>query len=254
MKKSRNLLILASVILCFAFQAQAETKKKSLKMPEKVDVQSLEKRYWAPKDKNFAVVQNRTYTKTKHVYLSLMPSLMLNEEYSKGFGADVSVGYFLNDRWGLELEYQAMSLEDNDLQKEVIKLQGFANHGKSTSYMGASVNWMPLYAKMSFLGRKIVYFDLSFGLNVGLMNYDQQHQTEKFNESQSSVAYGFHVSQSFYLTKKWVIRADYKHRFYNQEIVVGRDSQAGAGIKDGSFIEDRMEDSISLNLGLSYIF
>src|SRR5687768_17351365 len=32
---------------------------------EKLDIQGLEEKYWAPKDTDFSVVQNRTYTKAK---------------------------------------------------------------------------------------------------------------------------------------------------------------------------------------------
>ncbi len=245
-------VVIASVgFACSAF-AQSEKKES----PKKVDVQNLEKRYWAPKDKKFKVVQNRTYTKTKKVSFTVMPSLMLNEEYSKGFGMDLAVGYYFNDRWGLELEYQTMSLDDNDLQSEVIALGGFANHGKTTSYMGASVRWMPFYAKMSFLGSRIVYFDLSLGLTAGLMNYDQQFDESNATVvstlggrdlSQSATAFGFDISQSFYMSKKLLLRVDYKHRFYSQDLIVG--GTASPGSSAGS----RSEDSISLNLGLTYL-
>ncbi|MGH1468918.1 MAG: outer membrane beta-barrel domain-containing protein [Bdellovibrionales bacterium] len=240
-------IVVASVgFACSAF-AQSEKKES----PKKVDVQNLEKRYWAPKDKKFKVVQNRTYTKTKKFSLTVMPSLMLNEEYSKGFGMDLAVGYYFNDRWGLELEYQSMSLDDNDLVDQIRTIGSgsgaWANHGKSTSYYGAGVRWMPFYAKMSFLGTKIVYFDLSLGLNAGIMEYEQQLRSDTAEPTQTSMTFGFDISQSFYMSKKLLLRVDYKHRFYSQEII------EGGTLSTGDFIKDRQEDSISLNLGLTYL-
>jgi len=247
--------------------AHAQTKKKrvrkkvqasSQEAPKKVDVESLEKRYWAPKDKKFKVVQNRSYTKTNKFFLSVMPSLMLNEEYSSGFGLNAGLGYFFNDRWGLELEYQTMSLSDNDLQSELIQLKGFGDNGKTTSYIGATARWMPFYAKMSFLGNKIVYFDLSLGLSAGIMSYEQQfvegdpnigapgNTFTGQNLDQTAMAFGFDISQSFYLSRKFLLRVDYKHRFYSQDLIVGTGSAIGD--PNGS----RAEDSISLNAG--YIF
>jgi len=264
--------IAAAVIIStsFALSAQAQSKKKRVRKkvtakverqveaPEKVNVENLEKRYWAPKDKKFKVVQNRSYTKTNKFFLSAMPSMMLNEEYSKGFGMNFGLGYFFNDRWGLELEYQTMSLDDNDLQSELITLGGFGNNGKTESYYGMTARWMPFYAKMSFLGTRIVYFDLSLGLSVGMMNYEQQYSESDPNVagsgiassdlSQSSVAYGFDISQSFYLSRKFLLRVDYKHRFYSQDLISGASSDIGSS--KGS----RAEDSISLNAGITYIF
>lgn len=260
--------IAAAVVISasLSISAHAETKKKRVRKkaesevsaPKKVDVENLERRYWAPKDKKFKVVQNRSYTKTNKFFLSVMPSMMLNEEYSKGFGMNVGLGYFFNDRWGLELEYQTMSLDDNDLQSELIGLGGFGNNGKTESYYGMTARWMPFYAKMSFLGKKIVYFDLSLGLSLGMMNYEQQFSETDPNAAtsgmasrdlnQSAVAYGFDISQSFYLSRKFLLRVDYKHRFYSQDLISGASSDIGTS--KGS----RGEDSISLNAGLTYIF
>ncbi len=254
MKAIYKTAVMVVATVGFACSALAQDKKQE--EPKKVDVQNLEKRYWAPKDKKFKVVQNRTYTKTKKLSFTLMPSLMLNEEYSKGFGMDLAVGYYFNDRWGLELEYQSMSLSDNDLQKEVVTLGGFANNGQTTSYYGLTARWMPFYAKMSFLGTKIVYFDLSLGLSAGMMNYDQQYDKSNAtavagiagqNLSQSAFAVGFDISQSFYMSKKLLLRVDYKHRFYSQDIIDGGSTTPGSS--KGS----RQEDSISLSLGLTYL-
>lgn len=236
--------------LSFACISNAQSTKKE--SPKKVDVQNLEKRYWAPKDRKFKVVQNRTYTKTKKVSLSVMPSLMLNEEYSKGFGLDLAVGYYFNDRWGLELEYQSMSLDDNDLVNE-IKVIGdstgaWANHGKATSYMGVTGRWMPFYAKMSFLGDRIVYFDLSLGLSAGLTTYEQQLRVDTGEPTETAMTFGFDVSQSFYMSKKLLLRVDYKHRFYTQELIEGSRIST-----QGQSLGDRSEDSISLNLGITYL-
>lgn len=244
------LKVVTVIIVCtgFSFSAHAQNKKKQV-APKKVDVENLEKRYWAPKDKKFKVVQNRSYTKTNKFFLSVMPGLMLNEEYSDGFATDLALGYFFNDRWGLELEYQTIDLDDNDLQSEVIGLGGFANHGKTTDYIGVTAKWMPFYAKMSFLGNRIVYFDLSLGLSLGTLSYEQQTENNLNENSESAIAYGLELSQSFYLSRKLLLRVDYKHRFYSQKIIEGS-TLNGRGDSRG----DRSEDSLSLNAGLTYIF
>lgn len=243
----------------------AVSKKKKRITPKKVDVKNLEKKYWAPKDGKFKVVQNRTYTKTKRFHLSVLPSLMLNEEFGEGFGVSAALGYYFTDRWGLEAEYQFVSLDDNDLQNAVIDLEGFANSSRVTGYYGVTGKFMPLYAKMSWLGSRIVYFDLSFGVSAGLINYQPRRVatigaspvTADLGDQLSAFAFGFEVSQSFYLSKKLLIRADYKQRFFNEEVFRGTGTDVSnpvSGVPAEVKVEDRIQDSISLNLGLTYIF
>ncbi len=238
------------VLISFAVPALAQSTKNA--SPQKVDVRNLEKRYWAPKDKKFKVIQNRTYTKTRKLSFSLIPALMLNEEYSEGFGLSTALGYYFNDRYGFELEYQEIFLNDNKLVEEIRNIGersgAWANHGKSISYYGLTARWIPFYAKMSFLGSRIVYFDLSLGLSVGTIEYEQQLRTDTAEPVKKALALGFDISQSFYMSKKLLLRADYKHRFYSQEII------EGGRANTGQFIRDRQEDTISLNLGLTYLF
>ena len=51
-------------------KAAGKSSKKATKT-DKVDISDLEQKYWAPKDTDFSVVQNRTYTKEKRFTFSL---------------------------------------------------------------------------------------------------------------------------------------------------------------------------------------
>lgn len=241
-----------------ARSAKKTTKSSASKgkaAPKKVNVEGLEKRYWAPKDKKFSVVQNRTYTKTKKLALTFMPGLMLNEEFSEGFSLDFGVGYMFNDRWGLEFNYQHVLLDDNDAQEQINNIGGFANHGKITDYIGVTGKWMPFYAKMSFLSKRIIYFDMTLGVTAGMTIYEQQLSEGPTvaalgldEDSESAFTFGFEVSQSFYLSKRLTLRVDYKHRWHNQEII---DGSTLSNIKGK--VEDRLEDNLSLNVGVTYL-
>lgn len=260
--KSKRLKLISQILgtLVFVFSSISHAQDEGSEVPaaseapKKVDVEGLEKRYWAPKDKSFSVVQNRTYTKTKKLALTVMPSLMLNEEYSEGTGFDLGLGYMFNDRWGIEGEVQTVSLSDNDLQKEVIGLNGFVNHGKLKNYFGVTGKWMPFYAKMSFLSKKILYFDMTLGLSAGMSTYsvqgaDAARRVSVDVRDESAFTYGFEISQSFYVSKRMAIRFDYKHRWHTQD-VFDYTTLSGSGNK----LESRLEDNISLNLGLIFIF
>src|SRR3954454_2812075 len=51
---------------------------------DKVDVTELEKKYWAPKDTDFSVVQNRTYSKQGKFAISALYGLHIDDDFSKG--------------------------------------------------------------------------------------------------------------------------------------------------------------------------
>ena len=241
-----------------AVAQESSSKKRVGKItPKKVNIKNLEKKYWAPKEGRFKVVQNRTYTKTKRLHLSILPGVMLNEEYSQGFSVAGALGYYFNDRWGLEAEYQFVDLSDNDLQKAVLEREGFADSSRVLGYYGIVTKFMPFYAKMSLLGYKIIYFELSFGASLGMINYQPRQIDTKANttldlgDEKSAIAYGFEVSQSFYLSRKLLIRADYKQRYFNEEVLDGGSTEQGG---KGDKKSDRIQDSISLNIGFTYIF
>ena len=51
---------------------------------DKLDLKKLEDKYWAAKDTDFSVVQNRTYTKEGRAFLSLSYGPLMNDPYSYG--------------------------------------------------------------------------------------------------------------------------------------------------------------------------
>ena len=112
--------------------------------------------------------------------------------------------------------------------------------------MGVSGRWVPFYSKMSFLGQGIVYFDMSFGASLGLIQYEQELISGK--EDMNSVAVGFDISQTYYITPSLSIRADYAMKFFNEEIV--KYNPASAGPDPG----DKLSSYTIFNLGLTYLF
>src|ERR1700731_3336923 len=66
--------------------AKAEVKPAAGQKPDdKVDISDLENKYWAPKDTDFSVVQNRTYTKAHRFALSALIGPIVNDPYSTGY-------------------------------------------------------------------------------------------------------------------------------------------------------------------------
>lgn len=240
------LLILSLGVTSYAQDEEAAAPAEAAESaPEKVDMQDLEKKYWAPSDQGYTVVQDRTYSKAGRFGVSVFAGPVLMYDWFDGFNFGISGSYHFNDRWGLEVQFQSFSLDVNDAVVKVSTLGGAINRGKITNYLGVSGRWVPFYSKMSFLGQGIVYFDMSFGGSLGLVQYEQEIISG--NNDMNSVAVGFDISQTFYITPSLSIRADYAMKFFNEEIVNYNPLFPGKE-------EDKLSSFTTFNLGLTYLF
>ncbi len=215
---------------------------------KEVNVEDLEKKYWAPKEQKYSVVQSRPFTKEKKFHLSVTGGPVMFEPASKGYNAAVNLGYHFTERFGVELEYNHYMMEDNEVQVAIIDKNGFYNHGQADAFYGANFRLVPFYSKMSFFGRKIIYFDMSFAAQLGMLQYTPQFSATSgvAEETKTAIAFGLDISQNYYLTKKFAVRVDFKTRFHNQEIIDG--STTGAGTKE----KDELRSLTNMNLGFTY--
>jgi outer membrane beta-barrel protein len=216
-----------ALFLVSSFTAHAQQKGKVTPPPAapasaasedgKVDISDLENKYWAPKDTDFSVVQNRTYTKAKRFSFSLMASQLLRDGYSEGFGYAMNLNYYFSERSGVEVQYQALETKNNGALEGYTTQFGGAlpAHGKISSMYDVGYSYVPFYAKMSVLGKRIIYFDMAITPKFGMVSYDQQLRNG--NSSESSVMYGFDINQMFFLSKHWTIRADLKNRWFSEK-------------------------------------
>lgn len=252
MKTSRFFtMIILAMSVSFTAYAQEDAAEDAAaaeesSAPEKVDMKDLEKKYWAPSDQGYTVVQDRTYSKSKKFGVSLLGGPVLMYDFHDGFNFGLAASYHFNERWGVEASFMSYSVDQSETVDQVEDLGGTLDRGKVKMYYGISGRWVPFYSKMSFLGSKIVYFDMSFGLNLGMMQYEQQ--TISGSESQSGVAFGFDISQTYFITPKFAFRVDYAMKFFNEEVV--KFNPASPGADPGS----KLSDVSSLNVGLTYYF
>lgn len=219
---------------------------------EKVDVSDLENKYWAPKDTDFSVVQNRTYAKENRYFATLHYGPLVNDKYSEGNNLGVSANYFWSERFGVQLSYLNADLKNSEV---VSSLQTqFAtgvlpNFGRMTSYKGIGFNWVPFYAKMSFMGKKIIYFDMAVTPTLGMTDYDQQVSTG--NKSKSALTYGFDVTQYFFFSNHFAIRADLKNQWFTEERLKYYSSTPS---EIGAKINDQLNHTTIFMLGLTIFY
>ncbi|MCB0356758.1 MAG: outer membrane beta-barrel domain-containing protein [Bdellovibrionales bacterium] len=208
----------------------ADKKPQTGKEDYKVDISDIEKKYWAPKDTDFSVVQSRAYTKANRLSVTLQAGPLINDTFNAGTNYSLTTNYFLSERHGFGLTYISSKLGDTkvieDFRNDVGggKAGAVPDWGRMKNYYGINYVWVPIYAKMSLLGQKILYFDMAISPNIGMTNYEKI--SEKGNQDDSGFTYGVDVSQYFFLTKNWAIRADLKNHWYKENIVNSADGTA----------------------------
>jgi outer membrane beta-barrel protein len=224
----KTTLIVLTVALAAPAFAQGPTRSQSpqpaaaqAKGPaqgDKMDVSDLEQKYWAAKDTDFNVVQNRLFSKANRLALTLNYGMFTNDPFSVGPTYGGSLNYFFSERYGVEVAAHKTDSSDNDSTQYIKTNQGSApDHNKMKGYYGLGFNWVPFYAKMSFLNSSILYFDMSFTPGVGIMQYSQQRA--EGNSDKTAPAVSIAVTQHFFLTKWLALRVDYKNFWSNQEVV-----------------------------------
>ena len=184
---------------------------------EKVDVTDLENKYWASKDTDFSVVQNRLYTKAGRLALSLQYGTLVNDPWSEGPTVSGSLGYYFSERFGIEGHFQKTNSVDNKALVNLKSQSGTANHSKIVGYQGLSANWVPFYAKMSVLNGSIIYFDMAISPGLGVSTYEQQLRAG--NQTKSAPTASLDITQSFFFSKYAAFRVDYKNRWFQEDVV-----------------------------------
>jgi outer membrane beta-barrel protein len=228
--KTSSAFLLALTAILFASPSHAQKATRNVAQAtapapqgqgaggDKLDVTDLEKKYWAAKDTDFSVVQNRLYSKANRLALTLNAGMYVGEQWSEGntFGADL--GYFFSERYGASLQYSQTQSKDNQATEELkVRQGGTPNHGKMKDFYGVQFNWVPFYAKMSVLNSSITYFDMSFSPGVGMVNYEQQ--MEEGGALKTAPAVTLDITQHYFINKYAAVRVDYKNRWFQEEVV-----------------------------------
>lgn len=212
---------------------------------EKIDVSDLEKKYWAQKDTDFSVVQNRLYTKEKRLALNLQYGFLINDTWSEGPTVAGSLSYYFSERYGIEAQFQKTSSYDNQATSSLKSNQsGTPNHGTIQSYQGLSFNFVPFYAKMSIFNQKIAYFDMAFSPGVGVTTYEQQKDSG--NSQKTAPTFSIDITQTFFFSDHWAFRADYRNRWFQEEIVHFRSPNTS--------VSNQTSQTSVLTFGFSYFF
>lgn len=246
----RGTLISAMMVILTAATASAQNGDS-----DKLDIKKLEDKYWSAKDDDFSVVQNRAYSKAGRFFVNLQGGIPINDPYSSGTLSGVSGGYHFSERWGLEGTYLSASFRDNDATERFrTDHQTVPNHNSLKSQMGLQVNYIPFYAKMSFLDKKIIYFDMGVGIGAGQTTFEQNVSTG--NRTESAPYYALSVYQQFFFSEHWALKVDYRNTWTSEEQMRYR-INSGAPLfetESSRSIGKKSINDTALLIGLTFFF
>ncbi len=203
---------------------------------DKLDVKALEQKYWAAKDDDFSVVQNRAFSKAKRFYGTAHLGQTINDPYYTGSYLGASVGYFFNETWGLEGTYLTTNFSDSRSFKDITSLGGGPKVNEAKGKAVISGLWFPIYAKMSVMDKKIIHFDMGLSFGVGHFDYERKYYVgtsptgQEKSEKASALGYSLGITQQFYFNRLAAIKVDFVNTVSSQKQINFK-TRADAGSK-----------------------
>jgi len=220
---------------------------------DKLDLKQLDDKYWAAKDSDFMVIQNRTFTKDKRWYLSTGYGVLVNDPYVTGKIFTLGGGYYFNEHWGIQVSHDASWLADNSATSQFASsFTAKPNYIKGMDYNSVSALWIPLYAKMSAMDKAIWYFDLQFALGLGVVDYQNQiDPTEGSNMNQSTIGVNFDTTAHIFFSRNWAFRLDLKNVFANEDLQRYHQTGSGQSSRD---MGSSVNWDTKFQVGITYFF
>lgn len=224
--KFNSLLATALILFCssatFA-QTSAESQNRG---SDKVDLKKLEDKYWSAKDDDYGVIQNKTFSKGGKFYGSFVYGPLLNDPFAKSRAAGLMLGYYFNEDFGIEasyLNYDSVKSSSVDQFNSLSNADISPDYNLIKSNMTLSATYTPFYAKMTFMNKAILYFDMGFSLGLGTTAYDQVLQAtsttsrETTKETQNAPHFEAGFMQQLFINKNMAFRIDLKNTFYSSK-------------------------------------
>lgn len=219
---------------------------------KKVDLTDLENRYWTAKDTEFNVVQNRLYTKAHRFALNPMVGTDLSSNYTNDYNVGLQLSYYFSEREGVTLQGWKTSATPASFATSFQQFGASYNYNSPQGFIGVNYNWVPIYAKISLLEKKILYFDMSInpGLGATLLQSNSFGTTVNPQSSLSQTAFTgcIDISQQVFLSSHWAIKLDLDSHFYPETIYY-----AGGGTQPANSVaQNKLTYSAIFMLGVTF--
>lgn len=162
---------------------------------------------WLDPDKSVYVLQNKIHPKDNSFFVDLGYMMNMTSTFQETSGAQIKLGYFLNENWAIEFSHLKYSNSDNSTLKSVESVAGlapFIRRPLSSSTVFAV--WSPFYGKINTFNQ-IYYFDWSFGVGTGAykmesnldtaeLKTENRFEDENYTPIQLKTTFKFHINKS----------------------------------------------------------
>lgn len=128
----------------------------------------------------------------------------------------IQTGYFFNERLGVDAAFTMANLKDNDAVDQFINRYGIApdrNNYKGSKML--NVTYVPMYAKMSFLDKSIIYFDMGFMFGLGTTDYIIKK--EEGDETKTASTWQWGINQQIFFSEHFSIRVDLINKYTTEK-------------------------------------
>ena len=174
-------------------------------LPERIDVQSMKKRYWTVGNEDLMdVVQNRQYTKKGRIETAVRYGFYSDDPFQDMKSVGFSLGYHFNEFFSLHGTYASISSSASSAFNQAVanRPQPFTpivNPPKN--FMGLEGRGSLMYGKLSLLGNAIFYYDFNFALGAGKLS-------NQLLDGPTAIYGGF--GQEFYMNRTFFLTVDYR--------------------------------------------
>lgn len=187
----------------------------------RLPIDRVKERYWENgRETELRVVQNRLYTQAKKIEFGVFGGFVSQDPFLsiKNFGAALS--YHLDDFWAVSI----LGWKDSaNPSSALVTLEQANNVTANTNipdhFLGLGVDYVPIYGKLSLIGKAIIYFDTRVSVGYG------KTKTESGNNGTPFLG----VGEQIYLNRYCSLRVDYRLFEYGEDLTEKTSSASNYG-------------------------
>lgn len=214
-KRLSRAAISTLVLLLFSVALMAPARSWGEKKKDVLD-QELDK-FWADQ-RQVRIIQKKRFPMDGrfegNVYFGVIP----NDDFILYMMPGVRFQYHFAESFGVELDfYYAFNASNSDLLDFLRETQAEVDIPQKQK-LSASIDgiWSPFYGKLSFLGSKLVHFDLYFAVGVGFLWTEVTPKKDPNPENQYDVSANVGAGFKFMILEWLGIRVDYRQFFHKK--------------------------------------
>jgi outer membrane beta-barrel protein len=181
---------------------------------------------WLDQDKKVYVLQQKVYQKKHSFYANLGFGFNQTNDFFDSTLFNLTTGFYFNEEWALELNYNTYSNKINDTYKALGYLNGSIPFSRQLlNTYGVMAIWSPFYGKVNTFN-KIFYFDWNIGAGISIVNSESNKDTAENNSTadiytkENYTGFNLKTGLKFHVTKRIHVGADIQILYFQAPGVV----------------------------------